>query len=474
MLLNRHRGLADLHNALTLLLISVFFWIYAEVTIVALSEWMRLTREVTLVPYFMSVVLGGILGWKHVAKTGWRLPRLSLVEAAGLASRQWAIMALVVFAMMFATQDRSISRLFLGSFLVFTWLLLVTLHLRMPRRLAAFVFGGNARVPTLIVCRAAALRDVDKWLHARQVLGVDLAGFISWEELPVAPTYEVPTWLGSVAQLPDLLRRQQIRQVVLWELTEEVGAGRRVVELCQEQGVRVMLRHDFAEQLGHAVVSVEVEGQHYFTLHDEPLEEPLNRLVKRAFDLAVAGPISLLVLPWLCAMVWLVQRRQSPGPLFHTRPRASSRKSQFHMLKFRTMHVAPPNEVTEVMQATRDDERVYQFGHFLRRHSLDEFPQFWNVLTGEMSVVGPRPVMPLLDEEFERQARAYRTRHYVKPGITGLAQSEGFRGEVTTTEQLQSRVQRDLHYIAHWSIWLDLQITLKTCWQVFFPPDSAY
>lgn len=474
MLLNRHRGLADLHNALTLLLISVFFWVYAEVTIVALSDWMRLTREVTLLPYFLCVLLGGVLGWKHVARTGWRLSRLTLVEAAGLASRQTAIIALVVFAMMFATQDRSISRLFLGSFLVFTWLLLLSLHLRMPPRLAAFVFGGNARVPTLFVCRAAAMKDVNRWLNARQVLGVDLAGFISWEELPVVPTQEVPTWLGSVAQLPDLLSRQQIRQVVLWELAEEVGAGRRVVELCQEQGVRVMLRHDFAEQLGHAVVSVEVEGQHYFTLHDEPLEEPLNRLVKRAFDLAVAVPMALLVLPTLCAIIWLVQRRQSPGPLFHTRPRASSRQSQFHMLKFRTMHVAPPNEVAEVMQATRDDERVYKFGHFLRRHSLDEFPQFWNVLAGEMSVVGPRPVMPLLDEEFERQARAYRTRHYVKPGITGLAQSEGFRGEVTTTEQLQSRVQRDLHYIAHWSIWLDLQITWKTCWQIFFPPDSAY
>jgi len=105
---------------------------------------------------------------------------------------------------------------------------------------------------------------------------------------------------------------------------------------------------------------------------------------------------------------------------------------------------------------------------------LDEFPQFWNVLTGEMSIVGPRPVMPLLDAEFERQVRSYRSKHWVRPGITGLAQSEGFRGEIQTPEQLQERIRLDLYYIAHWSVWLDLQITLKTAWQVFFPPRTAY
>ena len=125
-------------------------------------------------------------------------------------------------------------------------------------------------------------------------------------------------------------------------------------------------------------------------------------------------------------------------------------------------------------QARADDRRIYPFGHFLRRHSLDEFPQFWNVLAGQMSIVGPRPVMPLLDEEFERQVRSYRSKHWVRPGITGLAQSEGFRGEITTPEQLHERIRLDLYYIAHWSIWLDVQITLRTLTQVFFPPGSAY
>ncbi len=262
--------------------------------------------------------------------------------------------------------------------------------------------------------------------------------------------------------------------MILWEPPTDPAVGRRVVEACQDAGARLLLRDDIDARLGHPVVSVDLEGEPFFTLHDEPLEEPINRALKRGFDLAVALPVVVLVLPPLALLVWLVQQRQSPGPLLHTRPRSGEGREPFAMLKFRTMHVAPPDAAAEASQAARDDGRVFPFGRFLRRHSLDEFPQFWNVLAGDMSIVGPRPVMPLLDEEFERRARAYRTRHLVKPGITGLAQSEGFRGEITTPEQLDGRVRRDLQYIAEWSLWLDVQITARTLWQVLFPPRSAY
>ena len=187
-----------------------------------------------------------------------------------------------------------------------------------------------------------------------------------------------------------------------------------------------------------------------------------------------AVPVVGLVLPTLMLVVWLMQRLQSPGPLFHVRARSGEGRAEFPMLKFRSMRVAPPDAQAEGRQASAADPRIYPFARFMRRHSLDEFPQFWNVLTGEMSIVGPRPVMPVLDEEFERQVRAYRSKHWVRPGITGLAQSEGFRGEIRTPEQLHERIRLDLYYIAHWSVWLDLQITLKTAWHIFRPPPSAY
>ncbi|MBA4136002.1 MAG: polyprenyl glycosylphosphotransferase [Opitutus sp.] len=474
MLLNRHRGLANLHHAVTSLLAALFFWVYAEFTLLALSEYVRLTREVTLLPYFLSVVIGLTLSWRTVAATGWRLTRLTIAEAAAAATRQVGVIALVVFAMMFATNDRSISRLFLGSYLVWTWFILALCHVALPRHLARLVYGGTSRVPTLFVTKSAALREVERWLLGREHLGVEVQGFVSWDRLPAGSAPPLANWVGSIEELPQLLEQRRIGQVVVWEMPDNPANGRQLVEACQAAGARLLLRHDIDEILGHSVVSVDLEGLHYFTLHDEPLEEPLNRVMKRAFDLALSLPVAVLVLPLLALVVWVVQRVQSPGPLFHTRPRAGAARQEFSMLKFRTMHVAAVDEAAEIKQARRDDERVFPFGRFLRRHSLDEFPQFWNVLLGDMSIVGPRPVMPLLDEEFERQARAYRTRQLVKPGITGLAQSEGFRGEISTPEQLQERVRRDLQYIARWSIWLDVQITLRTLWQVFFPPPSAY
>ncbi len=473
MLLNRHRGLANLHNLVTLLFVGLFFWVAAEFTILVLSETVRLTRETQLLPYFLSVVLGLLLGWGQVASVGWRLTRLEVPEAAGLATRQVGIVALIVFAMMFATQDRSISRLFLGSFLVLSWAALLVLHLSLPRRIAQQFYGGGSRVPTLLLGPAAALRGMAEWCRAREHLGIDSAGYVSWEPAPPADG-RAKDWLGSAEDLPTLLERARVGQVILWDVPENAALGRRVVEACQDAGARLLVRHDVDERLGHPVAAVEVQGQHYFTLHEEPLEEPINRLLKRVFDVAVSLPVVLLVLPPLCALVWVMQRRQSPGPLFFVRPRAGAQRENFAMVKFRTMHVARPDERAELQQARADDDRVFAFGRFMRRHSLDEFPQFWNVLIGDMSIVGPRPVMPLLDEEFERRARAYRTRHFVKPGITGLAQSEGFRGEISTPEQLQERVRRDLQYIEQWSIWLDVLITVRTLWQVFFPPRSAY
>jgi lipopolysaccharide/colanic/teichoic acid biosynthesis glycosyltransferase len=160
--------------------------------------------------------------------------------------------------------------------------------------------------------------------------------------------------------------------------------------------------------------------------------------------------------------------------LLHVRERRGERGEIFRMLKFRSMRVEPEDTVAEARQATSEDARIFPFGRLLRRHSFDEFPQFWNVLMGDMSVVGPRPYMPLLDEEFRRQTRGYRTRHLVRPGITGLAQSLGYRGEVLETEMLNRRVYWDVYYITHWSVWLDLQITLRTLGQIVRPPHTAY
>lgn len=473
MFTNRHRGLSALHNAVVLLVLALGFWLYAELTINWLSDWMRLTREVNLVPYFLCVAVGMLAGSRPVARTGPRLARLNGAEAGALATQQIALVALAVFSMMFATQDRSISRLFLGTYLLGGWALLLWLHLVVPRLLARMVFGSSHRVPTVFVGSVRALPKFQEWLADRAPMGLQAVGFLALEA--TRPDSAPPTaYLGQVDELPQVIERFSIGQVVMLELPPDKERAKRILALCQERGCRLLIHHDLDEQLEHPLTVVEEDGHQFLALHDEPLEEPLNRLVKRLFDLAVALPVVVLVLPPLCLWVWLMQRVQSPGPLFHTRARSGEQRAPFAMLKFRTMHLEAGDEKAEARQARPDDARIFAFGAFLRRHSLDEFPQFWNVLLGQMSVVGPRPVMPLLDEEFERQVRSYRSKHWVKPGITGLAQSRGFRGEIRTPEELHERIRLDLHYIAHWSFWLDVQIVVRTSLQVIWPPGSAY
>jgi exopolysaccharide biosynthesis polyprenyl glycosylphosphotransferase len=473
MIATRARGLATLHAGVMTLFVGVFFWVYAEL-IMRYVPVVRLSREVNLLPYFLCVVAGMIFSARDIARLAELFYRLELGDAAQLAARQVALMALFTFSMMFATQDTRISRLFLGTLFVWLWLGLAALNTRFPRFLAGLVFQRAHRLPTVFIGRIASFTRLNEWILHKEPLGIASLGVLSDDVPPRESTPPNVPWLGRVDELARVLVERQVGQVILLELPETDAEARSLIEACQHQGCRLLILNNLAERYTHPLVPIIEEGRHYYTLQEEPLEDPLNRLVKRLFDLAIAVPVVVLVLPLLCLWVWLMQRVQAPGALFHVRERRGQQGEVFRMLKFRSMYEEATDAQAESRQASAEDERVFAFGRYLRRHSLDEFPQFWNVLRGDMSIVGPRPYMPLLDEEFRSQARGYRTRHLVKPGITGLAQSLGFRGEVLEQEMLRRRVQWDLHYITHWSVWLDLQITLRTMWQVFWPPKTAY
>ena len=473
MITTRARGLANLHAGVATLCAGIFFWLYAEF-ILRYVPIVRLTREVNLLPYFLCVTGAMVLSTRDVARLAARFHRLDLSDAARLAAKQAGLMAVLIFTMMFATQDRSISRLFLGTLLLWNWVGLTMLNARLPRLLARIVFPRGQHLPTLFVGRLAALENLNDWIAHKEPLGVHRLGILSDDPPPPNPRALPTPWLGRVADLPRILIDRTVAQVILLELPATDKAAREVIAICQEHGCRLLILNNLAERYTQPLVPTIEEGRHFYTLQEEPLEDPLNRLLKRTYDLAIALPMVLVVLPPLSLWVWLMQRAQSPGPLLHVRERRGQRGEVFRMLKFRSMHVRPEDAESEAKQAQAEDERIFPFGRFLRRRSLDEFPQFWNVLCGDMSVVGPRPYMPLLDEEFRQQTRGYRTRHLVKPGNTGLAQSLGYRGEILETEMLKRRVYWDVFYITHWSVWLDLQITARTLWQVVRPPSTAY
>ena len=162
---------------------------------------------------------------------------------------------------------------------------------------------------------------------------------------------------------------------------------------------------------------------------------------------------------------------QSPGPIFFRQLRTGLDGHNFYCYKFRSMHV---NKDADRLQATKDDPRKFPFGNFMRKTNIDELPQFWNVLLGNMSIVGPRPHMLAHTKQYERLIDKYMVRHFVKPGITGWAQVKGFRGETRELWQMEGRINCDIWYIQHWSIWLDIRIIWMT-FKFFFKRDgNAY
>lgn len=203
----------------------------------------------------------------------------------------------------------------------------------------------------------------------------------------------------------------------------------------------------------------------------EPLENTSNQAIKRLFDLLFSLLISVTVLPLLCGFVWLMHKRHSPGPLFFKQRRVGKNGLGFEVYKFRTMHVHNPDET---QQATKGDSRIFKGGRFLRKSSIDEIPQFINVLKGDMSVVGPRPHMEEHDHEFREIFERYGLRRYVKPGVTGLAQVKGFRGEICKPQDLRNRARLDNFYVTHWDVALDIGIILMTGISMIRPPKTAY
>ncbi len=200
------------------------------------------------------------------------------------------------------------------------------------------------------------------------------------------------------------------------------------------------------------------------------LHEPTTKIFKRAFDILFAIIVIIFLLSWLVPLLSILIKIESKGPVFFKQGRPGLDEEEFHCYKFRSMKL---NGTTE-KEASKNDPRVTKLGRFMRKTSIDELPQFVNVLLGDMSVVGPRPHLWSQNKLYGNRIKKYMVRHYVKPGITGLAQVKGFRGEIETDEDMINRIKFDVFYIENWSLILDLKIIVQTVVNIFKGEDKAY
>ena len=206
-------------------------------------------------------------------------------------------------------------------------------------------------------------------------------------------------------------------------------------------------------------------------VHKLPFEFPENFYIKRIFDIFFSLFVCIFLLSWLAPILWLLIKLESKGPLVFKQAREGINGKEFICYKFRSMRL---NLLSDRVHATKNDSRVTKMGYILRKTSMDELPQFINVLLGDMSVVGPRPHLESLSLEYQKEVDDYLKRHIVKPGITGLAQVSGYRGEIKNQSDIKNRIRFDIFYIENWSFYLDLKIIIRTIFNVFTGEEKAY
>lgn len=291
-----------------------------------------------------------------------------------------------------------------------------------------------------------------------------ILGFIDEKRYPGLP------FLGTTEQLNEIITSNKVDDIVIALPYSQIGKIEKLIKICNRHAVRTHIIPDYFQFISKKFRISMIDNLPIITVRNEPLSEFHWKLIKRIFDLLASSVFILLVLSWVVPLIALIQKLTSPGPVFFIQNRVGQNNKTFRCLKFRTMSQEASLRKNEVKAATDDDPRVTKFGKFLRKTNIDEFPQFFNVFKGEMSIVGPRPAAISYNEHYNEFIDELRLRYIVKPGITGWAQVHGLRGDCPDHEENKIRIKKrfdyDLWYIENWSVLLDVQILLLTFWQV--------
>jgi putative colanic acid biosynthesis UDP-glucose lipid carrier transferase len=333
--------------------------------------------------------------------------------------------------------------------------------------------GRNTRT-VLFIGSDSELFNIYNRLEDEASKGYKILGYYADEEMVNTPNNMELQWLGTLKEFmngmadPNSLKVGDDMYVCISRRERETV--RKLSRFCDQHVIRFYFVPVSVETLGIDLKREMLDDIEVYTTYEIPLANPVNKLIKRFFDI-VLSLVFLIPTAILFPFVYVIIKLQSPGPIFFKQARTGLDGRDFNMLKFRSMHV---NKDADRLQATKDDPRKYPFGNFMRKSNIDELPQFLNVLKGDMSIVGPRPHMLAHTEQYSQLIDKYMVRHFVKPGLTGWAQVTGFRGETKELWQMEGRVKRDIWYIEHWSIWLDIRIIWMTAKTIFIHDKNAY
>lgn len=455
----REKGFFQLLITAQIAVMSFLYWICYGLIFWGLKEGH--TSAQTYTKYWLVVMVAMI--FEALSRPGAMRPTPGRMKrmASSVSRRQWVWILASLTGLLVFSQDLRISRIFLATFAILSLTALYLTNRFLIRGLASVCSNkiSHLRLRTVVLgpdhwCESIIpeIKTIHTMLDITRVVTTNDQERSTRDYARLVEENPIDLLIMPPRHLPDATVISLLRQ------------GDRL-------GFRCWLPVELTRTYGRRFDLQKVGCLDVLSPPVEPLENTSNQFVKRLFDIGFSAVAVATLLPPLCLLVWLIHRRYSPGPLLFKQSRVGQNGLPFQVYKFRTMHVDNPDEA---VQAKKGDSRIFKGGNFLRKSSIDEMPQFFNVLLGDMSVVGPRPHMEKHDNEFREIFEKYGLRRYVKPGVTGLAQVKGFRGEICKPQDLRNRARLDNFYVTHWDVSLDVGIVAMTGFSMIKPPKTAY
>ncbi|WP_313801710.1 undecaprenyl-phosphate glucose phosphotransferase [Cytobacillus sp.] len=360
----------------------------------------------------------------------------------------------ILLSVLYTVKSVDISRLFLFIFFILAFLCTSLYRYIVKQTLRYFRRKGYNKQFILIAGAGKVGKRYYQNLQGNPEFGIEVIGFLDDYCTKLNDGYK--PILGKVNELEKVLSSNLVDEVIIALPLFVYPKYKEIIIQCEKAGVRVSIIPDFYDILPATPYFQSLGDLPIIGIRDVPLDEASNRVFKRAFDIFFAI-VAILITSPIMLIIALILKISSPGPIIFKQERVGLNRRTFSMYKFRSMKHMPKTQ-SDTQWTTENDPRRTRFGSFLRKTSLDELPQFFNVLKGEMSVVGPRPERPYFVDQFKEEVPKYMIKHHVRPGITGWAQVSGLRGDTSIAD----RIEHDIFYIEHWTILFDLKIIYKT------------
>ena len=376
---------------------------------------------------------------------------------------------LILTAILFSLKASEFSREHLYATYGALFLLLVFWRYLAIKLIRLYRKSGYNYSKVSIIGGGEVAKQLYTYFHSDDVLGVRLVAIFNDNDIDFSINDNVS--YKKFKDLESFILENQIDEIYYTLPLTYTKKIKRLVDFCDQHMIRLKIVPDFRGFLFKRVNIDFFDDVPVITLRAEPLTDFVNIFIKRTFDIFFSLAIILLVLSWMYPIIAILIKISSKGPVIFKQARSGLDNKEFLCYKFRSMS---QNKNSDTMQASRGDVRITGIGKFLRKTSLDEFPQFFNVLIGDMSVVGPRPHMLSHTDEYSLLIKKYMVRQLVKPGITGPAQVRGYRGETKELQDMEGRVRLDVWYIENWSLALDINLIFQTIWNLFKGDEKAF